>query len=48
MKRDKYDDSNPFLWMFIIGFLLFWLMQWNDARPTKLKSPPARYSTNRR
>ncbi len=37
MKRDKYDNSSPYLWMFIAGFVLFWIMQWAESRPIKLK-----------
>ena len=40
------DETNPFIWMLIIGFVLFWLMQWNDARPTKLK-PQGNHATCR-
>lgn len=36
MKRDRYDNSNPYLWMLIVGFILFWVMQWAGSRPVKL------------
>ncbi len=28
MKTDKFDNSNPFLWVLIFAFFLFWAMQW--------------------
>ena len=28
MTHDKYDNSNPYLWLLIFAFCLFWLMQW--------------------
>jgi hypothetical protein len=34
---DKYDNSNPFLWLLIFIFFLFFFTQWAGSRPTKLK-----------
>ncbi len=35
-KPDK-DDVNAHLWLMIAAIALFWLMQWADSRPVKLK-----------
>lgn len=46
-KLSKYDNSNPYLWLFLFFFCLFWLLQWAGERPTKLKPKEKRPAATR-
>ena len=43
----QYQTPNPFFWMLIAGFVLFWLLYWADGRPTPL-TPRGRHATAHR
>jgi hypothetical protein len=45
-ERTKYDDENPFYWLLIVCFAMFFYMQWVDSRPTHFKPRRSSHATS--
>ena len=43
----KYDNANPYLWLLVFMFVMFWVMQWAGSRPVKLKPLSEKHHVSR-